>query len=271
MVRWLKILGLALLSSGALTAGPMPPAQAATTATLDILPDDTAAGVADTVDLGSLKPISRPSREAGRTPPSGNPLWAIPLSVLTATQDRPIFSASRRPPQRAVAALPVDQSRAPPPQKGAPERLSLALIGAVVGESDAIAVFLDQATQKIVRLHQGESHAGWELSSVQPREVTFRKADRTEVLALKRQDGPAGVADAPAASGLVVPAQPAATRPTRPSSPARHRGTGNRTGSKARLPSSVISVALISPMGSLARGSPSSRAIVWFDSARWRR
>ena len=206
MVRWLKILGLALLSSGALTAGPMPPAQAATTATLDILPDDTAAGVADTVDLGSVKPISRPSREAGRTPPSGNPLWAIPLSVLTATQDRPIFSASRRPPQRAVAALPVDQSRAPPPQKVAPERLSLALIGAVVGEGDAIAVLLDQANQKIVRLHLGESHAGWELSSVQPREVTFRKADRTEVLVLKRQDGPAGVADAPAAPGLVVPA-----------------------------------------------------------------
>ena len=40
---------------------------------------------------------------------------------------------------------------------------------------------------------------------MQPREVTFRKADRTEVLALKRQDGAAGGADAPAAPGLVVP------------------------------------------------------------------
>jgi hypothetical protein len=43
-------------------------------------------------------------------------------------------------------------------------------------------------------------------SSVQPREVTLKKADRTEVLALKRRDGPAGVADAPAAPRLVVPA-----------------------------------------------------------------
>ena len=76
----------------------------------------------------------------------------------------------------------------------------------MVGESDAITVFLDQTNQKIVRLHQGESHAGWELSSVQPREVTFRKAERTEVLALKRQDGSAGIAEAPAAPGLVVPA-----------------------------------------------------------------
>jgi general secretion pathway protein N len=204
MVGWLKILGLVLLSGGALTAGPMSPARAATSATLDIPPDDT--GVADTVDLGRVKPISKPNRDGGRPLPSGNPLWAIPLSVLTATQERPIFSASRRPPQRAVAAPPVDQVSAPPPKAAAPERPSLALIGAVVGESDAIAVFLDQTNQKIVRLHQGESHAGWELSSVQPREVTLRKADRTEVLALKRQDGSAGVADTPASPGLVMPA-----------------------------------------------------------------
>src|SRR6202166_3007590 len=132
---------MTLLIAVALTAVPMPQSWAATSATLDILPDDTAGEAADTVDLGSVKPISKPNREGGRPLPSGNPLWAIPLSVLTATQERPIFSASRRPPQRAVAA-PVDQVSAPPPQKAAaPEHLSLALIGAVVGASDAIAVF----------------------------------------------------------------------------------------------------------------------------------
>jgi general secretion pathway protein N len=205
MVGWLKILGLALLAGGALTAGPL--ALAATSATLDILPDDTAGGAADTVDLGSVKPISKPSRDGGRPLPSGNPLWAIPLSVLTATQERPIFSASRRPPQRAVAAPPVDQVTAPPPPKAAaPELPSLALIGAVVGEGDAIAVFLDPTNQKIVRLHLGESHAGWELSAVAPREVTFKKAERTEVLTLKRQDGAGAVAGAATAPGLVVPA-----------------------------------------------------------------
>ena len=226
MVRWLKILGLVLLSGGTLAAGPM--AQAATSATLDILPDDTAA-VADTVDLGRVRPISKPSRDAGRPLPSGNPLWAIPLSVLTATQERPIFSASRRPPQRAVAAPPVDRVSAPPPKAAAPERPSLALIGVVVGESDAIAVFLDQTSQKIVRLHQGESHTGWELSSVQPREVTLRKADRTEVLALKRQDGAAAVADSPATPGLVVPAAAGSNTSFAPFLP-RAKPSGNSDG-----------------------------------------
>jgi general secretion pathway protein N len=203
MLRWLKILAVTLLSGGALAAGLAPRAWAATSATLDILPDDNAGGGADSVDLGTVKPISGPSREGA----SGNPLWAIPLSVLTATQERPIFSASRRPAQRAVVAPPVDQASVPPPQKAAaPERPTLALIGAVVGEGDAIAVFLDPTNQKIVRLHLGESHAGWELNSVAPREVTFKKAERTEVLTLKRQDGAAAVAGVATAPGLVVPA-----------------------------------------------------------------
>jgi general secretion pathway protein N len=172
-------------------------------ATLDILSND-AAGDAGTVDLGSLKPISRPNREAGKPLPSGNPLWSVPLPVLTATQERPMFSASRRPPQRAVLAPPVDQASASAPQKAAePERPPLALIGAVVGESDAIAVFLDRTNQKIIRLRQGETHAGWVLSSVLRREVTLKKDDRSEVLVLQRPDGPAGVAGAPAAAGLV--------------------------------------------------------------------
>ena len=133
------------------------------------------------------------------------------LSVLTATRERPIFSASRRPPQRAVVAAPVEQARAPPPPKAAePDHPPLALIGAVVGENDAIAVFLDRTNQKIVRLRQGEAHSGWVLGAIQPREVTFRKADRTEVLALKGQDAAlaaaAGAPAAPTAPGLVVPA-----------------------------------------------------------------
>jgi general secretion pathway protein N len=211
MVKWFKILGLALLSGVTLTAGPLPAALAATSATLDILPDDGAGKGADTVDLGSVKPISRPGPEAARPLPGGNPLWAVPLSVLTATQARPIFSASRRPPPRAVVAPPVDQARVPAPQKAAePEHPPLALIGAVVGESDAIAVFLDRTNQKVIRLRQGETHGGWVLSSVLGREVTLRKADRAEVLALQRPEAPAGAPSAPpgtaAVPGLVLPA-----------------------------------------------------------------
>jgi general secretion pathway protein N len=204
MVKWPKILRLALLSGGILVAA-VPQLRAATSSTLDILPSDRTGEGADTVDLGTMKPISSPNREAVKPRQSGNPLWSIPLSVLTATQERPVFSASRRPPQRAVVAPPV-ATAPPPPQKAAePERPPLTLIGAVVGDSDAIAVFLDRTTQKFVRLRQGDSHGGWVLSSVLRREVTLKKADRSEVLALQRQEGPAGVAGIPPMPFPVVP------------------------------------------------------------------
>ena len=211
MVRGLDIVGMVLLA-GTLTVGQPPEAVAATSATLDILPAEGPGEAAGAVDLGSLKPISGPGREASKPLPSGNPLWAVPLSALTATQERPIFSASRRPPQRAVVATPVNPVSAPVAQKPAePEHPPLALIGAVVGDGEAIAVFLDRTNQKIVRLRQGDSHAGWLLNSVQPRQVTFEKADQTEVLALKRQDGPASVPAVPGVpTSAAVPAVPVA-------------------------------------------------------------
>lgn len=208
MVKWPKIIGIALLSGGMLMSGWSLPLLAATSATSDIL-SDRANEAADSVDIGSVKPLARPDREAGKPVPTGNPLWSVPLSVLTATQERPIFSASRRPPQRAVVASPVEQVSAPAAQKGSePEHPPLALIGAVVGDSDAIAVFVDRASQKIVRLRQGDAHAGWVLSSVLRREVTLKKADKTEVLVLPRPDGPAGVAGTP---GIPAATAPAAT------------------------------------------------------------
>ena len=208
MVRLPGAIGLAVLSG--LAAGWASMSLAATSATLDILPNDVA-GAPERVEVGNLKPLVGQKRDAAKLPVSGNPLWSIPLSVLTATQERPIFSASRRPPPRAVAGPPIQPVIVPVAKPAEPERPALALIGAVVGDTDAIAVFLDRTNQKIVRLRAGDAHAGWVLSSVLGREVTLKKAEQTEVLVLQRQEGPGS----PAMSGIpgipgVPPPMPAA-------------------------------------------------------------
>jgi general secretion pathway protein N len=177
-----------VMLSGLLTAGWVPLCHGATSATLDVLPNDVA-GVPERVDVSPLRPLGQ-KRQADKAPVSGNPLWSIPLSVLTATQERPIFSASRRPPPRAVAGPRIEPVMAPVVKAAEPEHPPLALIGAVIGDSDAIAVFLDRTNQGIVRLRAGETHAGWVLSSVLRREVTLKKDDQTEVLILQRPDGP---------------------------------------------------------------------------------
>ena len=55
-------------------------------------------------DAGSSANAGSPAAEA---PATGNPLWAIPVSKLSATRDRPLFSSSRRPPTPTVAAAPT--------------------------------------------------------------------------------------------------------------------------------------------------------------------
>jgi general secretion pathway protein N len=205
MTKRRKITGLAWLSCLILAAGWIPLAHAATSSTLDILPNDVAE-VPDRIEVGNLKPLAGPKRDIGKLPVSGNPLWAVPLSVLTATQERPIFSASRRPPPRAVVGPRIEPVIVPVAAKPAePERPPLALIGAVVGDNDAIAVFLNRTNQGIVRLRAGDSHAGWVLSSVMPREVTLKKAEQTEVLVLQRQDSPGspGIPGVPGVPGVM--------------------------------------------------------------------
>ncbi|MBR0798241.1 hypothetical protein JQ615_22900 [Bradyrhizobium jicamae] len=192
-------MALALLCGAVMSASFAPRLRAATSS-LEVLPTDHPLDLSDSVDIGGLKPLARPVREPAKTLRSGNPLWAVPLSALSATVARPIFSASRRPPLGVVARA-VEPAVAPPPPPAPPERPTLALLGAVVGDGDAIAVLLDQATQKVVRLRQGESHSGWQLSEVQPREVTLRKAGRSETLVLRRQE----VTGASAPAAGVVP------------------------------------------------------------------
>src|ERR1700759_4356458 len=112
MIRGLLVLTLA---GATLVAIPCRELRAATSSTIDILPDDRPPPAAESVDVGSLKPLARPMPEPVRAPPSGNPLWAVPLSALTATQTRPIFTASRRPPQVAAVAPAPELPPAPPP------------------------------------------------------------------------------------------------------------------------------------------------------------
>jgi general secretion pathway protein N len=115
--------------------------------------------------------------------PGGNPLWAIPLSSLTATRERPLFLPTRRAPAAAVAG-PVAVAAPPAPPPAEPESPQLMLVGAIVSDTEGIAVFLDPATNNIIRLKTGQDHDGWVLRSVKGREATLEKNQRTATMAL---------------------------------------------------------------------------------------
>jgi len=114
----------------------------------------------------------------------GNPLWAVSLSELSATRDRPIFSVSRRPPAppAVVTVAPPLKSVAKPQ---APDHPPLVLIGTIIGDSLRIAIFIEEKTRNTVRLAIGEIREGWTLRSVGIGEARLENADRAETLALR--------------------------------------------------------------------------------------
>jgi hypothetical protein len=114
----------------------------------------------------------------------GNPLWAVPLRDLSATLDRPIFSASRRPPTPPViASTPPTKPVIAMPQ--VPDRPPLVLLGTIIGGSLRVGIFHEVSTTKTVRLSVGESRQGWILRSVSANDANFEAADRVATLVLR--------------------------------------------------------------------------------------
>jgi hypothetical protein len=128
-------------------------------------------------------------------PPSGNPLWGIPLKQLSATRDRPIFSPSRRPPPAAIPVTAVATSL-PVQAPKQPERPQLSLIGTIVSGDDGFAIFVDQTTKVPLRIKLGAVYQGWMLRQIEARSVTLQKGE--EVVMLSFPD-PANGQNAPAA------------------------------------------------------------------------
>jgi hypothetical protein len=119
---------------------------------------------------------------------AGNPLWTVPLSALSVTPDRPLFSASRRPPIAAVpmVAPPTNQEAlAPPP----PERPSLTLIGTILSPKASVAMLQGSSTEAISRLHLGQENDGWRVQAISLRSVVVEKGGQSVELGLPRPNG----------------------------------------------------------------------------------
>jgi general secretion pathway protein N len=145
-----------------------------------------------------------------------NPLWAIPFSQLTAMRDRPPFSPSRRPPQPAAVAKPVQQA-APPPKPPEPVTPQLSLVGTIVGAGGGVGLFVNTADKSTVRLKLGDNHKGWVLRAVASHQVELANGLDSAVLKLPLPDmKPVAGAPPPlhvAPPGMPPPGTPQAATP----------------------------------------------------------
>jgi hypothetical protein len=168
----------------------------------------TAPSSDDAVKSGETAPVrtAAPSRDAAvqRPPVGGNPLWTLPLNQLSITRERPIFSPSRHPPPPATPTYVAPVAVRTPPKPKEPEWPSITLLGTIVGTSEGIGIFLNPATQDVVRLRLGEDHQGWALRSVKAREVTLVKDRERVVLELPLLGDRAAATEAPRRSAPAV-------------------------------------------------------------------
>jgi hypothetical protein len=124
---------------------------------------------------------------------SANPLWGIPLTSLSGTRDRPIFSPSRRPPASTVAPIAAPKVVAAKPKER--ERPQLNLVGTIASNDEAFGIFLDLSTKAALRLKVGEDYQGWKLRSVQGREATLEKDQEVITLELPQPGGGQAVSE----------------------------------------------------------------------------
>jgi general secretion pathway protein N len=142
--------------------------------------------MSDTDAAAAARPRPSPPAQDQRIaqtgqPPSGNPLWGIPLKQLSATRDRPIFSPSRRPPPEAIPVTAVAPSL-PVQAPKQPERPQLSLIGTIVSGDDGFAIFVDQTTKAPLRIKLGAGYQGWMLRQIEARSVTLQKGEEVVML-----------------------------------------------------------------------------------------
>jgi hypothetical protein len=167
---------------------------------------------------GPAQPEVTVERPAAQRADGANPLWTVPLSALSRTRERPIFSASRRPPASAAAPAAAPQA-APAPKPRDPERPQISLVGTIANGAEQFGIFLERSSAAALRLKIGEDFQGWKLSSVQGREATLEKNQQVVVLTLPQP----GSAPSAALSRVNLEPQPIPGRPLFLSAPQPRR------------------------------------------------
>ena len=166
------ILIAAAMAAAPASAGPNDNRDGATTVTETAYapnPDET-------VSAAPRSPGSTLAIQTMDPAPGGNPLSAIPLSALSETRERPVFSASRWPP--TVARVSASPPSAPPVAPAAPdlhEPPPLTLLGTIVNGASPVAIVKSASSEVVSSVRVGEESLGWRLKSVAARSILIEK------------------------------------------------------------------------------------------------
>jgi general secretion pathway protein N len=133
--------------------------------------------------LGELLPAQRPQRQP--PPPSLADLELSPLDSFAETLNRPLFTATRRPP----SPLERLQGQASAPTAAAKgDRVILgkyALRGVIVTPEQKLLLLRQLATGQSLRLKVGDALDDWRIAAIAPDHLILSRGDKQEKVSLK--------------------------------------------------------------------------------------
>lgn len=112
------------------------------------------------------------------------PSWSADLGSFMASLDRPLFSATRKPPAKAPEAAPV-----------VVDVLASVRVLGLYSTGGASGGAIVRSEGKVVRLKQGDTLGGWTVKEVRPLELVLARGGEQRTLDVKR--GPDLAADVP--------------------------------------------------------------------------
>ena len=132
---------------------------------------DQVGPVPDSPVLDALPP-AKPTAQRGAQDIKSVP----PLEALSETRARPLFRASRRPPE--------PKSAAPSPAPSL-EPLTYDLVGVTLFDGRGVALIRDRAAGRLLRVAAGQRLGPWRVTGIEPNRLRLRGSGVTRELRLK--------------------------------------------------------------------------------------
>jgi general secretion pathway protein N len=126
-------------------------------------------------------------RESIATLPLQTPFQVLSLASFAAFNERPIFSAQRKP----IAPAPVGAAAsAPPPPPTA------TLVGIIIDPQRQMALIRTPSSPLAVAVTVGQTVQGWQVSEIAPDRVVLHRGTTDDTLKLEANRAPAATPDA---------------------------------------------------------------------------
>jgi hypothetical protein len=136
----------------------------------------------ESLDLVQAQGDASPEKRSAASRIEWANFTAPKIAAFSEITERPLFSEDREPPAEPVQTATVAKI----------SQLRLQLEGVAITPGAKIALLRDLTSNKMLHLATGDTHQGWELTSITNTVATFERGEQTQELPLNKDKASSG-------------------------------------------------------------------------------